>query len=170
MKNTRRTRTFAATGLLALLGAVGANRADAGFVPTDITVTMTGSPNPVAAGAQLTYTIKPVDNGPDNGFNLAIDDPLPAGVTFTSLGIASGWTCTTPAVGSTGPVHCSIPTFTLGTTPSFTLVVTVAPGTPAGTMLSNTVTISALNDSTPGNNSATVSTTAPVDLQSFNVD
>src|SRR5439155_6791268 len=124
----------------------------------DLAITKAGSPAPVLAGQNLTYTLTVTNNGPSAATNAALDDPLPASTTFQSLTVPAGWTCTTPAVGGTGTVHCSTASLAASATASFTLVVKV-PGSAAGTTLSNTATTSsATADPNAANNSATVST------------
>ena len=81
---------------------------------------------------------------------------LPATETFVSLS-APGYSCTTPAVGSTGTVNCTRPTLIANAATTLTLVVHIAPAA-TGTV-SNTATISsATADSNPANNSSTAST------------
>ena len=129
----------------------------------DLSVTMTDSPDPVGAGNTITYTITVANAGPTVAASAAMTDTLPAGTTFASLVTPAGWSCTNPAVGSGGTINCS----TIGTLPVgssvFTLVVTVAPATAAGTVISNTATVtSPTADPNSGNNSATASTTVVV--------
>jgi uncharacterized repeat protein (TIGR01451 family)/fimbrial isopeptide formation D2 family protein len=124
---------------------------------TDLSITKTDSPDPVTAGNNLTYTITVTNSGPSTATNAAMNDLLPAGVTFQSITTPSGWICTIPTVGSTGTVNCTNPSFALGAT-TFTLVVKVDPS--LTTNLSNTATIaSSTTDSNSSNNSATQTTT-----------
>lgn len=129
----------------------------------DLSVTVTDSPDPVGAGNTITYSITVANAGPTVAASAAMTDTLPAGTTFASLVTPAGWSCTNPAVGSGGTINCS----TIGALPVgnsvFTLVVTVVPATAAGTVISNTATVnSPTTDPTPGNNSATASTTVVV--------
>jgi uncharacterized repeat protein (TIGR01451 family) len=120
----------------------------------DLSVTKVDTPDPVTAGTNLTYTITITNAGPSNAASASWSDTLPAGTTFVSLPAVAGWSCTTGAT-----VSCSNPSFGLGSA-VFTLTVAVAPGTAAGTVLSNTATVSsATADPTPGNNSGTATTT-----------
>ncbi len=125
----------------------------------DISVLKVDAPDPVAAGANLTYTIDVSNEGPDDALSVTLDDPLPLGTTFVSLSSPGGWICTAPAVGSGGTVSCSMATFPIGTA-TFTLVVLVDAATPNGTVLSNTATIAATTiDLQPGDHGATADTT-----------
>jgi uncharacterized repeat protein (TIGR01451 family) len=124
----------------------------------DLSTTKTDSPDPVNAGNNLTYTITVNNAGPSNAATVTLADTLPAGTTFVSLA-DPGWSCTTPAVGGTGTVNCSIASLGLGNA-VFTLVVNVNASTAAGTVLSNTATAaSATSDPNPGNESDTATTT-----------
>src|SRR5258705_9716626 len=74
----------------------------------DLSIFKNASPNPVAPGAGLTYSITLSNEGPDAS-NATLDDPLPPGTTFQSLNAPAGWSCTMPAAGANGTAHCSIP-------------------------------------------------------------
>jgi uncharacterized repeat protein (TIGR01451 family) len=138
----------------------------------DLSVTKVDTPDPVTAGANLTYTITVANAGPSNAAGASLSDTLPAGTTFVSLPAVAGWSCTTPSVGAGGTVSCSNPSFAAGSA-VFTLTVAVDPSTAAGTVLSNTATVSsATTDPNPGNGSATATTTvgASADLSVTKVD
>ena len=125
----------------------------------DLSVTKVDTPDPVTAGTNLTYTITVTNAGPSNAATVSLSDPLPAGTTFVSLTAPAGWSCTTPAVGAGGTVSCSFASLPAGSV-VFTLTVAVAPSTVAGTVISNTATVtSATTDPTPANGSATATTT-----------
>ncbi|HEU4663192.1 MAG TPA: ExeM/NucH family extracellular endonuclease, partial [Dokdonella sp.] len=129
------------------------------FGSTDLAIAMSDSPDPVTAGNNLVYTVTATNNGPAAAPSASWSDTLPAGTTFVSLSTAAGWSCTTPAVGASGTVDCSNPSFPLGDA-DFTLTVAVSSGVADGTLLSNTATIaSSLGDTVPANNSATATTT-----------
>jgi len=92
---------------------------------TDLSIVKTDSPDPAFAGANLTYGISVTNNGPVAAANVVMNDPLPSGTTLQSITAPSGWTCTTPSVGSNGTVSCTNPSLAVGTA-NFTLVVRVA--------------------------------------------
>ena len=130
----------------------------AAFQTADVSVTKVDTPDPVNAGTNLAYTITVANNGPDPAATAALSDTLPAGTTFVSLPAVAGWSCTTPAVGGTGTVSCSNPSFGVGSA-VFTLTVAVDPAVAAGTLLSNTVTATSTTaDPNAANNSATATT------------
>ncbi len=63
------------------------NTADASVNVTpvsDLSITMSGTPNPVYAGSNLTYTIDATNSGPSTDPSVVITDTLPANVTFVS--------------------------------------------------------------------------------------
>jgi len=123
----------------------------------DIAVHISASPSPVVHGANLTYTISATSNGPDFGYNVRIDDPLPAGTTFVSFANDRG-TCTAPALGTTGTLHCTLQQLDKGDT--FTVRLTVNVNAAAGSTLSNTATAASnMQDFTPANNQAVYTST-----------
>lgn len=137
------------------------------FPVANVSITKVGSPNPVTAGNNLTWTITVANAGPDAAATAAWSDTLPAGTTFVSLPAVAGWTCATPSVGAGGTVSCNNASMALGST-VFTLTAAVSPTLAASTLLSNTATVTAATaDPDTGNNSATATTTvgASADLQ-----
>jgi uncharacterized repeat protein (TIGR01451 family) len=125
----------------------------------DISVTKVDTPDPVQAGANLTYTITVGNAGPSNAPTVSLSDTLAPGTTFVSLSSPGGWSCTTPAVGAGGTVTCTNPSLPLGSA-VFTLTVQVASSVPSGTVISNTATVTEVaSDLNPGNESATATTT-----------
>jgi uncharacterized repeat protein (TIGR01451 family) len=143
-----------------------------GAPSSDLSATVVDTPDPVVAGNNLTYTVTMTNNGPDTASSAAWTDTLPAGAGFVSLSSPAGWSCTTPAVGAGGVVSCTQPAFAVGSA-VFTLTVAVAPTVAAGTVLSNSATITAgTSDPTPGNNTGTATTTvaASADLSTTVAD
>ncbi|HEV3353748.1 MAG TPA: hypothetical protein VG076_12550 [Acidimicrobiales bacterium] len=125
----------------------------------DLSITKSGTPNPVTPGGNETYTITVHNNGPFDAVAVTMNDPLPAGTTFVSL-VNPGWVCTTPPVGNPGTVSCTIADLAATATATFTLTVHVNPTVPSGTVLSNTATVTSVTpDLGPSPNSANVLTT-----------
>jgi uncharacterized repeat protein (TIGR01451 family) len=136
------------------------------FQIADLMVTKMDTPDPVAAGTNLTYTIKVANNGPDTAASASWSDTLPAGTTFVSMPAVAGWSCTTGAT-----VSCSNPSFAVGSA-VFTLTVAVDPSVAAGTVLTNTATAtSTTGEGNPGDESGTAMTTvaASADLTTTKV-
>lgn len=113
----------------------------------DLEITKVDAPDPVTAGANLTYTLSVKNNGPDAAAETTVTDVLPAGVAFVSA---------SPSCSGTTTVTCSLGTVASGDTA--TVTITVSPA--AAGALSNTATVSSsITDPVPANNSATATTT-----------
>lgn len=114
------------------------------------------APGTVASGSTLTYTIASLNSGPDAATAVVITDVLPAGTTFESVSVSPG-TCTAPAQGAAGTVTC-----TLGLQPKAARVkesIVVNVTAPSGTVITNTVSVTAATPDPNKNHSATVTTT-----------
>ncbi len=63
-------------------------------VSADLMVTKTGSPSPVPAGGQITYTLLVFNAGPSEAENVVLHDSLPAGLSSAEISIDNGvnWT------------------------------------------------------------------------------
>ncbi len=120
----------------------------------DLSITKTDSPDPVAAGGDLTYTLAVTNQGSSEAANITVSDPLPGQVSFVSATASSG----TFTQGN-GIVTWTIPKLALGATATLAIVARVSPNAPAGVLLTNTATVSTANDPNPGNNTATTTTT-----------
>ena len=135
----------------------------------DVGIVKTDTPDPVVAGANLTYSLAVHNDGPPAAAPVSVSDPLPANTTFVSLTSDPSWSCTTPAVGVTGTVSCSRATLAAGAdAPSITIVVKVGTGVAPGTdVITNTATVSTPNDSNPANDTSTAKTSVvrSVDLK-----
>jgi hypothetical protein len=86
-----------------------------------------------------------------------LTDSTPANTTFQSIASPAGWNCTTPSVGGTGDIVCTRASLTVGTPATFVVVVAVEPGTPSGTIIVNTATVSSdiTDPTTPNTATAT---------------
>jgi uncharacterized repeat protein (TIGR01451 family) len=125
----------------------------------DLSVSKVDEPDPVAAGAELVYTITVTNGGPDTASGVNLIDTLPPGTTFVSLSEPAGWSCATPAPGDPGDVFCSIASLGVGSA-VFTLTVAVDPGLAAGSEILNSATVSsASDDPNEGNNGGSAETT-----------
>jgi uncharacterized repeat protein (TIGR01451 family) len=139
----------------------------------DISVAVADSPEPVSAGANITYTITATNNGPGTPTTIEIQDAIPPGTTFVSASGGSAFT-PDPLVGaSTGTVHHTFSGVGPGATVVMTMVVQVNPGTPAATVISNTGTATASTelgeDPDPDDNSDTEQTTVAAAAPSVSV-
>jgi uncharacterized repeat protein (TIGR01451 family) len=118
----------------------------------NLVVTNVASPNPVIAGNNITYTVVITNNGPSTASTLVFSEAIPANTTFVSAAATSGtggWTCTGISIS------CSNPSFTMGSSTTFTVVVKVGAGTASGTVITDTAAVSSsTTDPNPSNNFA----------------
>ena len=125
----------------------------------DLSITNAASPDPVAAGSNVTYTQVVTNNGPSAADNAALIEAVPTNTTFVSLAAPSGWTCTTPAVGATGNIVCTDLSLAGSTAATFSLIVKVNTGTTNGTVITNTASVSSsVSDPNSSNNTASAVT------------
>ena len=141
--------------LLALIlrGSVPGEAQAAPVDPADLALTKSDSPDPVAAGGTLTYTIQVTNNGPDPAVNTVVTDDLANDFSFVSA---------TSTVGSCdhqgGKVTCNLGTLANAEIATITLKVTVKNN--AGNQVSNTASVTSdTADPEAGNNSDTEGTT-----------
>ena len=134
------------------------------FGASDLSITKT-APASIAPGQTLAYTIVVTNEGPSAASSLVMSDTI--SLPFVSITEPAGWTCTTPAAGSTGPVSCTAPALAAAATATFDLRVSVPAGTPLTTSLTNTATISSAlfdPDSTDNTSTATTTVASPATL------
>jgi uncharacterized repeat protein (TIGR01451 family) len=133
----------------------------------EMTVTNVASPNPVAAGSNITYTQTATNIGAAAATNPTLTENTPANTTFQSISAPTGTTCTTPAVGGTGAISCTAPSAPAGSSGTVVLIVQVVGATTAGTIITDTATVNATNQGL-GSNSAVatdvVASSSQVDL------
>ena len=119
---------------------------------SDLTVTNSGSPNPVTAGNNITYAQSVTNLGPATANAPVFTETLPANTTAVSLLGPAGWTCVL------GTLTCTdTATLGAGTTANFTFVVKVNTTVAFGTTITQTDSVSSTSsDPNSGNNTATV--------------
>jgi uncharacterized repeat protein (TIGR01451 family) len=125
----------------------------------DLSVTETALPNPVATGANITYTETVTNASAASAGGATLTQNTPAGTLFVSVAFPAGWACgTKPAVGATGAIICTATgNFATGSV-VFTVVVSVSPETVVGSTITNSVTVSETGtDPNLANNTATAS-------------
>ncbi len=121
----------------------------------DLSLTNSASPVPVIAGNNITYTQVATNAGPSAATNATFTETTPPNTTFVQLTpVPGGWFCILPAAGAAGTITCTNSSFAVGTA-SFPVVVKVTAGTPAGTAINDTASISSsTTDPNPANNAA----------------
>jgi len=118
-------------------------------------------PSTASPGDNVTYTVTVQNNGPDAATAAQFDDPVPAGMTFVSASQTTGpaFTCSTPAVGGTGSVTCSIATFANGAVATFSITLNIPPSTALNTSFVNSASASSSTfDPTPENDTGVAGT------------
>src|SRR5215203_6010944 len=150
-----------ALGLLALHG--GSSGVAAASADADLAVTKSDSPDPVTAGAPLTYTVQVINAGPDPAAAVILVDELPRGVTSVNAQSTQG-VCVVN--GSGRKVTCTLGTVGVNVGPQYNqapLTVTISVLAPTGVGKGRTITNKASVDSDTkdprrGNDSATART------------
>ncbi|MGA9510422.1 MAG: C25 family cysteine peptidase, partial [Candidatus Sulfotelmatobacter sp.] len=111
----------------------------------DLLVSNIATPTSVAAGSNITYTQSVTNNGPAAATTVSFTQITPPNTTFQSITTPGGWTCTTPAIGATGTITCTVATLALNATAGFRLVLQVNAGTASGTNIADTGTATSSN-------------------------
>jgi uncharacterized repeat protein (TIGR01451 family) len=108
----------------------------------DLSVTKTG-PDQAAAGDDVTYTVHVANAGPENSLTATLRDRVPDGTTFVSVTPPAGWSCDNPdPQTNNNTVVCTKSSVPVGADDVFTFVFNINPQTPAGTSITNGVTVS----------------------------
>ncbi len=91
----------------------------------DLAVTDSDSPDPVAAGSNITYTQVVTNSGPSAADNAVYTTTVPTNTTFISISAPAGWSCQTPGAGNIGNVVCKNTNMAGSTSGTFTMIVKV---------------------------------------------
>jgi uncharacterized repeat protein (TIGR01451 family) len=160
-------------GVTARLAASATDRGDAGFdnswgwgvidcvraaIQADLAVTKSDSPDPVAAGTQVTYTLTVTNNGPNDTPSFEVTDTLPPATSFVSASAG----CAETAPGSK-VVTCAGGSLANGSSTAFSIVALVAADTVynAGgpTTITNSATVTGVGlDPVSANDTASANT------------
>jgi hypothetical protein len=144
----------AVAGPITVVAPAGTNTSSANFVLdffTDLSVSITGSPNPVMVGSNLLYTIKVSNNGPLDAPDVRLTNMLPATATLESVTLPDSWFAATNG----NPIEAGVNSLAVNS--SATLLVTVAPQS-AGSITSSVSVGSGYSDPGITNNAASVTT------------
>ena len=129
------------------------------LVLADVSIAVSDSPDPVEAGALLTYTVTLHNVGPSYSGDMSTGALTPLETTFVSLDAPADWDCTTPAVGESGLVSCNLERLAVGESETWTLVMQVDAGLAEGTMIHMIAMLATpVNDPTPGDHQASATT------------
>jgi uncharacterized repeat protein (TIGR01451 family) len=129
----------------------------------------------VSSGATMSFQVVISNKGPNTAHHVQLVDAVPANATFASASVADplgAFTCTTPAVGTGGTISCAVAAFdpqTSSDKPTLTFTFRVNNGVAAGTVLTNTATLSA-DESDPVASNNTASRTTNVTSQPPSAD
>ena len=125
----------------------------------DLSLTKSDAPDPVLAGANLTYTLGVNNLGPSPAAAVIVSDFLPSHVTFVSAAGTGGASCTAGVPGDPSrPTECNFGTLASGAARTMTVVVTV--NQDAGPALTNDASLrSDTHDPNDSNNVASATTT-----------
>ena len=132
--------------------------------PTDLSLTQTALPAVVAPSTNYAYSEIVGNNGPTYAGTgtITVSTQTPTNATYQSYA-GTNWTCTTPALGSSGSILCTYnAALANGATGSaLTLTMQVAAATTSGTVIQNSATVAdtAFTDPYPSNNTSTSSIT-----------
>ncbi|MFB7605374.1 RCC1 domain-containing protein [Streptomyces gardneri] len=127
----------------------------------DLATSIAASPEPVANGGTLTYTVRVHNYGPTAAENVVLTNQLPVGVRYSSASPSTGH-CDTPPTGTTDTVTCSFGTVPRGGAATVTIAVKVRASAGAGGVTNPVTNIvfatSDTPDPRPNNNSAVITT------------
>jgi uncharacterized repeat protein (TIGR01451 family) len=120
---------------------------------SNMRVTMTDTPDPIAVDALLTYTLNVSNLGPNPATNVSVSDTLPSNITFVGVTTTQG-TCM-PGVGT---VNCNLGSIANGGSAVITIIIRPNFGT-QNTTISSTAVVSALQVDTVTSNNTVIAST-----------
>src|SRR5205823_270274 len=119
----------------------------------DLSITKSHTPEPVTAGAAITYTIVVTNNGASDAQSASLTDAMPSQTIGATYCIGSS--CN-PSTGSPWTGSLSLGTLAAGSSTTVKIQATVKSNTPDGSAFDNTATVSSTTaDPGPSPNSST---------------
>ena len=112
----------------------------------DLSISSAATPEPVGAGAAVTWTLNVANSGPSQANSVSVTHTLPAGAVFQSAS-GAGWAC-----AGSSPVTCTLPALGIGAAGQIQVVAT-APAD-AGVMTASSAVAAATADAAAANNSS----------------
>jgi uncharacterized repeat protein (TIGR01451 family) len=156
----------AQSGPITVVAPGGTNTSTGSFLldyTSDLQVGVTASPNPVAIGSNLLYTVSIINNGPYPAQNVSLTNTLPATVSVQSVVASPGWNLATNGNTLIGGVS------NLVNGANAALLITVVPQA-TGNIVDTATVGSDTPDPLPENNSFTLTTTVePLALLSISL-
>lgn len=126
------------------------------FPTSDVAVTQSQSPNPVATGAALTYSVIVENTSLEPAAGVTLHDVLPAGAVLASYVAPTGWSCAPAARG----LDCQAATLPPRSSATLAVTARVGCGVADGGQILNVATVgSSTYDPVPDNNSASLQAT-----------
>ena len=125
-----------------------------------LTLIKSDSPDPVSAGALLSYTLTVGNGGPSSAVSVVVTDTLPVGTTFISA-VGVGVSCAEVVLGI---VRCDAGALDPGQSKTIILTVLVSPSVPDGTVLVNNAVATSPTDPDGAQASASTTVNARADL------
>src|ERR1700750_1147337 len=92
---------------------------------SDMAMTSSDAPDPVAPDGNITYTLNITNNGPDPAASAAMTVVLNNTLLYQSITAPAGWTCPSLSVGHGASFTCTNPSMAVGTQ-QFTVVLKAA--------------------------------------------
>jgi uncharacterized repeat protein (TIGR01451 family) len=117
----------------------------------DLAIVNSGSPNPVVAGADLTYTLTVYTAGPDDALGVSVRDPLPTGTSFVSASAGGSF--------SNGMVTWDLGTIAAGAPDTIVTLVVQVDAAQSADLIDTAAVSSTTSDPVSANNRATAKTT-----------
>jgi uncharacterized repeat protein (TIGR01451 family) len=109
----------------------------------DLSLTKSDLPDPVVAGMNLTYTLTVTNNGPSTAVNVVVEDVLSSAVSVVSVAGTGGASCNAGVPGDPFlPTACAFDSMAPSASETMTIVVTVNPDVPDGTIIHNDARVS----------------------------
>ncbi|MGW4165023.1 RCC1 domain-containing protein [Streptomyces sp. NPDC004788] len=121
----------------------------------DLATSITASPEPVANGGTLTYSVRVHNYGPTSADDVVLTDHLPANARYASASPSVGY-CDTPPTGTTDTVTCHFGTLGRGAAATVTIAVKVRAS--SGGVTNSVSATSDTPDPRPDNNAAAITT------------
>lgn len=126
----------------------------------DLRIVKSDVPDPVVAGADLSYVMTITNLGPSWARDVVMSDTLPTQVTFVSATIAGGAGVCVPLAGAPTVVQCTLGDLANGATRDITIQTKVAASVPNGSLIDNSATVASTTpDPVVGNNTGASQTT-----------